>query len=86
MLFSSLSEVSDRIAKHHSRFAGLPVSEASSVLEKFSQYVSSSPCVGATFEAVVIVPGTDISLNTYITINNVDGKWEYKETPVDWEC
>lgn len=85
MMFDTLSEVSDRIVKHHSHFAGAPVSETNSVLDKLCEYISSTPCVGATFTAVATVPDTDITINTYITINNIDGRWEFKETPADWD-
>ena len=84
MMFNTLSEVYDHIVKHHSHFAGFPVSDTQFVLDKLSSYISSTPCVGATFTAGVVVPGTDITIDTYITINNIDGRWEFKETPADW--
>lgn len=85
MMYDILSEVYDRIVMHHSHFAGLPVSETQFVLDKLSSYISSTPCVGATFPAVAVVPDTDITINTYITINKIGGRWEFKETPADWE-
>lgn len=86
MLYPTLSEVADHIAKHHSSFAGLPIGDVYFVLWELSKVVSSTPCVGATFPAVVVIPDIDYSINTYITINRVSGGWEVTESTKEPKC
>lgn len=78
MTYAHLYEIANHIKKHHETFAGEPTSEACTILDMMTSYMSENPAVvGFTFEAKT---NYDYGyLDTWITINKIETGWEMIE-------
>ena len=78
MTYEKLYQVVNHIEKHHDTFAGEPASEAGATLNLMCDYLCDNPAVvGFTFEAKTKAEYG--SLDTWITINQIETGWEMIE-------
>ena len=78
MTYDSIYQVAKHIEKHHDTFAEEPASDAFTTLNLMCDYMSDNPAVvGFTFEAKTKAEYG--SLDTWITINQIETGWEMIE-------
>ena len=83
MLYSHLPAVANRIRRHHVQFAHRSVKDALTVLGELNLMIQTTPCVGATFPALMILPDTCEVIKTYITVNKTSCGWEVTESTTE---